>query len=417
MDPLMNLEITANKIVSKYINAGTDMNDSIAKYAMENSLNIEQTKRLVEESNKNCYLQKFASTGEQIFDVAQYNIVKEKVGLVDKVEKTAAIRFMEAGEFEKVANEQIDTLEYDGAIAKVRSEIGSTLVKMASLRKNLVYKNASLEKLAFNEIEELKPLVAEIEHKEKIIDYLIEKRAGGFLSGLASGAIKAGTWIGTKVAKNPGKLLIAAGTVGSFEQGAKKVMPSENFLLSKTAEMEKEAFKLDGAALIKLLEQAAVPALAMGAVGLSVATARGTGSIISRMMKERQLNESFNTISQANADIRQIPNARAYFDVVARHSPDLANDPMVAPQLIRQFDTFGGVDVNTIGKLREIEGLGRKDRPRGTGSFETAGNLASTVSSFAKFNPEAKEEFNSNDHYGLTADRPYDLTRFNTKKK
>ena len=28
---------------------------------------------------------------------------------------------------------------------------------------------------------------------------------------------------------------------------------------------------------------------------------------------------------------------------------------MVAPQLIRQFDAFGGVDVNTVGKLREIE--------------------------------------------------------------
>ena len=81
----MNIEITANKIVSKYINAGTDMNDSIAKYAMDNNLNVEQTKRLVEESNKTCYLQKFASTGEQVFDVAQYNIVKEKVGLFDKV--------------------------------------------------------------------------------------------------------------------------------------------------------------------------------------------------------------------------------------------------------------------------------------------------------------------------------------------
>ena len=72
----MDIGLTANKIASKYINQNVDMNESIAKYATDNSLNIEQTKRLIEESNKTCYLQKFASTGEQIFDVAKYDIVK-----------------------------------------------------------------------------------------------------------------------------------------------------------------------------------------------------------------------------------------------------------------------------------------------------------------------------------------------------
>ena len=72
----MDLELTANKIASKYLKSNVDMNESIAKYAAENNLNIEQTKRLVEESNKTCYLQKFASTGEQTFDIAQFNIVK-----------------------------------------------------------------------------------------------------------------------------------------------------------------------------------------------------------------------------------------------------------------------------------------------------------------------------------------------------
>ena len=84
-------------------------------------------------------------------------------------------------------------------------------------------------------------------------------------------------------------------------------------------------------------------------------------SIVSRMMQERQLNDSFNTIRKANADIRGIPNARDYFDVIARHSPSLALDPMVAPTLIRQFDTFGGVDVNTVGKLREIQERGSRN--------------------------------------------------------
>ena len=372
----MNIEITANKIVSKYINAGTDMNDSIAKYAMENNLNIEQTKRLVEESNKTCYLQKFASTGEQIFDVAQYNIVKEKVGLVDKVEKTAAIRFMEAGEFEKVANEQVDTLEYDGAIAKVRSEIGSTLVKMASLRKNLVYRNASLEKLAFNEIEELKPLVTEVERKEKIIDYLIEKRAG-IISGVAGASLRTGGAIAGTVIKHPGKAMMTAGAVGTFKQGADKVKLENEPLVNKTAGAL-------GDAIGNVIKEHAPALISFAGLGLGIAAAKGAGGIVSKMMKERELNESFNTVSQANSDIRQIPNARAYFDVIARHSPDLANDPMVAPQLIRQFDTFGGVDVNTVGKLREIQDRGTK-----SGNQPSSLDIASSLVGGAKaFTPE-----------------------------
>ena len=141
----MDLELTANKIASKYLKSNVDMNESIAKYAAENNLNIEQTKRLVEESNKTCYLQKFASTGEQTFDIAQFNIVKEKIGLLDKVEKTAAIKFTEYSDLEKVAEEnQIDTLEYQLAIDKCRKEIGEELTKVASYYRRLVYEDPSL---------------------------------------------------------------------------------------------------------------------------------------------------------------------------------------------------------------------------------------------------------------------------------
>ena len=69
----MDIQLTAQKIVRSYINNGKDMNESIAKIASEKNLNLEQTKRLIEECNQNCSLTKFASTGEQVFDIADYN--------------------------------------------------------------------------------------------------------------------------------------------------------------------------------------------------------------------------------------------------------------------------------------------------------------------------------------------------------
>jgi hypothetical protein len=406
----MTLDIASRKIVAEYLINGTDMNDSIAKYAMENNLNIEQTKRLVEESNKTCYLQKFASTGEQIFDVAQYNIVKEKIGLADKVEKVAAIKFNEFVEFEKVANEEIPTTEYDIAIAKVRSEIGSASVKLYSLEKTANYKGLGEHEYS----QEKTNLKNQIEHKEKIINILMEKRAG-IISDVAGAILKGGakTIGGTAkfVAAAPVKRgLMPIGYASTFKQGMNKVKPEEatNFITNKTVEITKEAGIIESTEKIvgesKLLNSPLGAAIGFGLLGLTAAAAKGSGGIVSRMMKERQLNESFNTISQANADIRQIPNARAYFDVIARHSPDLANDPMVAPQLIRQFDTFGGVDVNTVGKLREIDAMGRKDRPRGSSGFETASNLLGGVKSFGDFKStlQSPSDYSySNDHLNL----------------
>jgi xanthine dehydrogenase iron-sulfur cluster and FAD-binding subunit A len=158
--------------------------------------------------------------------------------------------------------------------------------------------------------------------------------------------------------------LMPLGAVSTFNSGFKKTMkPAEEFVehVNKTANVISEA----GKEAFDLLKGHMPAAIVLGSIGVGLGVAKGMGGIASRMMHDRQLNESFNTIVANNTDLKQIPNARAYYDVVARHSPSLAMDPMVAPQLIRQFDTFGGVDVNTVGKLREIEAVGRKDQPRG----------------------------------------------------
>ena len=56
---------------------------------------------------------------------------------------------------------------------------------------------------------------------------------------------------------------------------------------------------------------------------------------------------------------------------------------MVAPQLIRQFDTFGGVDLNTVSKLREMQNrMGPQSKGGGSG-FDLMG-AAGTLHSLSK---------------------------------
>ena len=384
----MDIGLTAYKIASKYINQNVDMNESIAKYATDNSLNIEQTKRLIEESNKTCYLQKFASTGEQIFDVAKYDIVKEKINSIDKIEKTASIKFKEIN-MEKIAEENYE-VHYQLAINKCRKEIGSELVKIANLEHELNLKVPGYDnELNVNNIHpsvvpefekisnELKSHYQIVERNEKRINYLMEKHAG-IISGTAGAVLKGSAKVAGKTAGFVAEAPLKRGLMPvSFKEGMNKVKVNEdNVLINKEAAINMGTI---GKGLEELIERVAVPALAFGAVGLGVGAAKGAGGIVSRMMQDRQLNESFNTIEQHNSDIRQIPNARAYFDVIARHSPSLALDPMVAPQLIRQFDTFGGVDVNTVGKLREIQDRG--SRSSSASSIDTATSTLKGITS------------------------------------
>jgi hypothetical protein len=395
----MDINTIANKIADAYLKSSCDMNDSIAKYASDNNLSIEHTKRLVEEANKQCYLMKLAATGEQLFDVAHYDEVKKKFEPTKKIEKKAELiaPIDYNGTMTKVASEKNDSYtltDIRAAINCCRERKGKALTKLAELRcANSVYDP--------NE-EMLKPHLRQVEIQDQIISSL-EKKAS-LISGLAGASLKGGAAITGQAAKtmatHPMKSMMLYGSLQEAKGRAMKTSESikKNFI-SNTPNMEKQAVDLTAdltaaagemgreaaaamggapgataaagraaaaeggffAGIGKNLKGNVLPlALTMGAVGLTAAAARGIGGVASRMMRERQLNKSFDTMMQVNADIRQIPHARDYFDVIARHSPSLALDPMVAPQLIRNFDSFGGVDVNTVGKLRDIENAAPK---------------------------------------------------------
>jgi len=369
----MNLELIAQKISDAYVKKNEDMNTSIAKVASEKNLNIEQTKRLVEECNKGCYLQKMAETGEQIFDIADYEKVKAIVKHPE-VEKQASTSFSKTNydifaSLEKTADTQITHEQIAQAIERCKDEAGKHLSKYSDLCKVAEYKcpgitdnlssakGTQLEKIANEIITELK----EVKKFQVMKDVLLEKRAG-IASVIAGAGLKTGGAVISTAIKHPNKaVFVPLQVVSSAKMGAKKTQAEPQPFLPNNSELGKVAGL--GSELIEegiKFGKKALPAAAiLGMIGVGTSVARGMGGIVSQMMNKRQLDESFATVFQDNRDIQGIPNARGYFDVIARHSPSLAMDPMVAPQLIRQFDSFGGVDLQTVGKLREIENTGK----------------------------------------------------------
>ena len=385
----MEIEAIAQKIAKDYISSNTDMNSSIAKYASENNLSIEHTKRLVEESNKQCFLSKFAATGEQVFDVADFKEVSKLVKSNEGHTKTASysiepIDYKLAPSDEKVAANTRDL--YD-AMDVCRDRIGASMNKLAELRVKIVHQNPQfmnepIEKIAEHESGSvLRPHIKNIEAQNKIIDHLTKQAnimssaAGMMLTGAAN---TVGPVVRTAVA-NPMKTFIGVGVVQSgMAQGQKALAHSEkvvsNMPTLKIAEEGKEALANE---FTSALSAAAPYIFATGAIGLTVAAARKMGGVAGRMMQERQLNEAFDVMAKKDPEIRQIPNARSYFDVIARHSPSIAVDPVVAPGIIKQMDQFGGVDLNTVGKLREIETRG----PMSPSSLDIANGALSSARS------------------------------------
>lgn len=110
------LQKLAVEVVSKYVNSGISLNDGIASVAKEQSLNLEQIKRLVESSNQLAYLKLLDSASDRTFEfpVADFETVKGLVtapgeGVVMDIEKSASQNvdilsiFVETGH-EKIAH-------------------------------------------------------------------------------------------------------------------------------------------------------------------------------------------------------------------------------------------------------------------------------------------------------------------------
>ncbi|CAM0042647.1 hypothetical protein VPHD148_0274 [Vibrio phage D148] len=120
---------------------GTSLNDSITKVAMENELNSDQVKRLVETTNQMAYLSELEGHDDRTFefDVANYDDVMDSIisdPTLEKAASTSALNPMDlvAASFnsmEKVATEKEATMEKWGKPQKLQA-----LKKVASQQRN-----------------------------------------------------------------------------------------------------------------------------------------------------------------------------------------------------------------------------------------------------------------------------------------
>ena len=377
----MDLDIVTNKIVDKYISNGEDLNASIAKYAEDHSLNIEQTKRLIEKSNQATYLAKFAQDGTQVFDVADFDKVKSIIKIKDNtIEKKASVNVgakievnynqnnVYGYDMEKTASTEFSLQDINDAIDLCTSKIAKSMTKIAdsyTSEKNN-YNFESLDKFAE---ENSSSGLKNIEHYTKIREALMTKKASiitGLAKASAGAALKGGSNLAGFVAKAPmNRGLMPLMYTQSAVAGAKRTLDEGTKAIGNVT---KTASIYDEAKFV--LRESAPLLLVSGALGVTGFAASKMGGLVGQMFEQRQLNESFGNMMSANKDLENIPNARAYYDVIGRHAPDLAKDPMVAPQLIRQFDSFDGVDIQTVGKLREIQNEGERNKMQGLGFNE-----------------------------------------------
>lgn len=115
---------------------------------------------------------------------------------------------------------------------------------------------------------------------------------------------------------------------------------------------------------------------------------------IKSTLQKRNLANTFNNIVENNPELggADLQRSRDYFNSVARHAPSIAGDPLIAAQLLKQFQRFGGIDYRTIQDLRSTEYHGGPQK--GNVIMDSMGNagkiLAATTGLASKLEPEEK---------------------------
>ncbi|MDY6957873.1 MAG: hypothetical protein SVK08_01815 [Halobacteriota archaeon] len=104
-----------------------------------------------------------------------------------------------------------------------------------------------------------------------------------------------------------------------------------------------------------------------------------------------RMNESFNIALEDHPELGgdNLPQTRRYLESITRHSPSIAQDPLVLGQLLKQFHMFGGPDYRTIQDLRMTE---TKTAPSKPNLMDTSSRAIGTGATLHKMmNPEKKK--------------------------
>ena len=372
------------------------MNAKIAELASSQKLNREQTKRVIEEANKSCYLEKFRLSGEQVFDAANYDdvssILSPQEEPLAKVASDESVAYTGNNYYgQKYAMVKVAEARRKATIVKCESELKTMTGKFDSWIQKIAHNNQDLRNMSYREVldyvatqegaekvaEKLNEVYGQIKNLYSVREGLVKKAFVGTIvggatrmgvSGLGFGlrtgantaakateyAIRSGKWALTAGSKNPvGAAISRASTGWSAIDSARRAVPTSPNVMtnfSKTGEMQKDAF-LGGVA--KSISPH-LPVI-MAGIGTAAWGSKKLGDMLSRQRTKKDMERNYAAVIAVNPDLANSPNTRSYFETIGNFSPTIAKDPNTLSQLLKQFSAFDGVDLNTIQTLRQIE--------------------------------------------------------------
>jgi hypothetical protein len=77
--------------------------------------------------------------------------------------------------------------------------------------------------------------------------------------------------------------------------------------------------------------------------------------------EKKEMEQNFNAVLQKDPALAANPNSRSYFDTISNFSPSLAKDSNTLSVLLNNFNTFDGIDLNTVKIMRDIEKNDREE--------------------------------------------------------
>lgn len=117
---------------------------------------------------------------------------------------------------------------------------------------------------------------------------------------------------------------------------------------------------------------------------------------IARRRRERQIGESVQQIVNENPTLRDDPNAHHYFRIIKNFAPDVAADPLLAGNVMRDMQTFGPRALTTT-RVKDLLSL---QREYGSYQREDSPNLeplGKSLNEFSKATSKAVGSYTDND--------------------
>ena len=136
-DALQSLSV---KVVTMFMNKQASLSDAVAEVSLNQSLNPEQIKRLIEASNSIAYLRQLQSTSDRTFEfpVAEYNQVLSKMALPESLDTSPTTS-------PQVVEKQAEAQDFNFDFSEQE--------KVAMLAREVIGVKGGLEKMAFDKEE------------------------------------------------------------------------------------------------------------------------------------------------------------------------------------------------------------------------------------------------------------------------